>query len=72
MKDGLKKLIANLFDCDVADILDETGPGDLKGWDSLGHVVLMSAIQEEFGTRHLGADEPALHHRDTSWSAVGE
>lgn len=50
MKDALKKLMANLFDCDVADLRDETGPGDLKGWDSLGHVALMAAIQDEFGT----------------------
>lgn len=49
MKDRLNKLIANLFDCDVTDLSDETGPGDLKGWDSLGHVALMAAIQEEFG-----------------------
>jgi len=50
MKDQLKKLMANLFSCDVADLSDETGPGDLKGWDSLGHVALMAAIQDEFGT----------------------
>jgi len=50
MKDRLKKLIASLFHCEVGELLDETGPGDIRGWDSLGHVALMAAIQKEFGT----------------------
>jgi acyl carrier protein len=49
MKDRLTKLIASLFQCDVAELSDETGPGDIRGWDSLGHVALMAAIQKEFG-----------------------
>ena len=49
MKDRLLKLMANLFKCDVAELADEVGPGDVRGWDSLGHVALMAAIQDEFG-----------------------
>ena len=56
MKDQLKKLMASLFDCEIADLRDATGPGDLKGWDSLGHVALMTAVQEEFGT-HIPVEE---------------
>lgn len=29
-------------------INDECGPGELDGWDSLGHVILMNAIQKEY------------------------
>lgn len=50
MKDRLIKLMANLFRCDVAELTDDVGPGEIQGWDSLGHVALMAAIQEEFGT----------------------
>jgi acyl carrier protein len=50
MKDRLKKLMAGLFQCDLDELHDETGPGDVRGWDSLGHVALMAAIQKEFGT----------------------
>jgi len=46
----LKMLIANLFKCNVADLIDATGPGDVPGWDSLGHVTLMAEIQKQFGT----------------------
>lgn len=29
-------------------INDDHGPGELDGWDSLGHVILMNAIQKEY------------------------
>lgn len=46
----LKVLIANLFKCDVSELTDAVGPGDVPGWDSLGHVTLMAEIQKQFGT----------------------
>jgi acyl carrier protein len=46
----LKALIAGLFTCDVSQLTDDVGPGDIPGWDSLGHVTLMAAIRQEFGT----------------------
>ena len=33
-----------------------SGPGDIRGWDSLGHVALMAAIQDEFGA-HVPVEE---------------
>jgi acyl carrier protein len=45
----LKSLIAELFKCSLAEVTDGTGPGDLPGWDSLGHVTLMTEIQRRFG-----------------------
>jgi acyl carrier protein len=52
----LKHLIAELFKCDVAEVTDNTGPGDLPGWDSLGHVTLMTEIQRRFD-RHVPIEE---------------
>jgi acyl carrier protein len=46
----LKHLIAHLFKYPVEQLDDNVGPGDIPGWDSLGHVSLMAAIQEEFGS----------------------
>jgi acyl carrier protein len=45
----LKSLVAGLFKCDVGQLTDQTGPGDIPGWDSLGHVLLMTEIQKQFG-----------------------
>lgn len=52
----LKALMANLFKCDVAELDDSTGPGDIAGWDSLGHVALMAEIQSQFGT-HIPVED---------------
>ncbi len=48
--DKLRQLMADLFKCPLSDLADETGPGDIAGWDSLGHVSLMAEIQKHFGT----------------------
>jgi acyl carrier protein len=52
----LKRLIADLFKCDIADLTDATGPGDVPGWDSLGHVTLMVEIQKQFG-QHVPVED---------------
>ncbi len=56
LKQQLLELIADLFKCDVATLSDETGPGDLPAWDSLGHVALMARVQEKFG-RHVPVED---------------
>lgn len=45
----LINLMADLFSCEISDIEGSTGPGDVAGWDSLGHVSLMSEIENQFG-----------------------
>jgi acyl carrier protein len=50
IKEDLKQVMADLFKCEVDELTDETGPGDIPGWDSLGHVALMARIQERFGS----------------------
>ena len=50
-KARLKGVIARLFKYDAAALSDSMGPGDLPGWDSLGHMTLMVEIQKEFGKR---------------------
>ena len=52
----LKSLIAELFMCNPADVTDATGPGDIPGWDSLGHVTLMTEIQRRFG-KHVPIED---------------
>ena len=49
-------LIAKLFECPVEQLTGATGPGDITGWDSLGHVSLMAEIQDEFGT-HIPVED---------------
>ena len=52
----LKTLMANLFQCGEDELTSETGPGDINGWDSLGHVTLMTEIQNRFG-KHIPVED---------------
>jgi len=52
----LKKLMVDIFQCSESDLSDDTGPGDINGWDSLGHVSLMTEIQTRFG-KHVPVED---------------
>jgi acyl carrier protein len=36
---------------DTGALTDATSPGDISGWDSLNHIVLINAIEERFGIK---------------------
>jgi acyl carrier protein len=42
---------AEVLDESQSDVRPETVRADLTGWDSLGHLVLMSALDERFGIK---------------------
>ncbi len=52
----LRKLMIDLFQCEESELTDDTGPGDINGWDSLGHVSLMAEIQTRFG-KHIPVED---------------
>lgn len=37
------------FDVDPQSITLETKPGDIPAWDSMGHVALVSSLEQAFG-----------------------
>lgn len=49
MQERVKKLMAQLFELAPEQIPDDAALGALKGWDSLGHISLMMAVEQEFG-----------------------
>lgn len=45
----LEKLLREtLFLSDSVQITNESGPGNLEGWDSLGHITFISAVENSF------------------------
>ena len=50
LDERLKRLVADVFRYPQEELVDRMGPGDIPGWDSLGHVALMAEVQHEFGT----------------------
>ncbi len=43
----LQNIFREVFDDELLQISDDTDPDTLKAWDSLGHIRLISAIEEE-------------------------
>ncbi|HEX5080248.1 MAG TPA: acyl carrier protein [Geminicoccaceae bacterium] len=48
MDDRLREIVAELFDLEPALVRDELTPEDVELWDSLNHLRLVSAVEEEF------------------------
>ena len=45
----LQGVAREVFEDDGLEIADSLGPHDVRGWDSLGHIRLISATEEAFG-----------------------
>jgi acyl carrier protein len=48
MDSRLKQVFSNVFLVDSNTITDETSPDNLASWDSIGHLNLITSIEEEF------------------------
>ena len=48
MQERIKKVMSSVFGLPEREIPDSAAFDHLKGWDSLGHITLMMAIEQEF------------------------
>ncbi|MGH6918689.1 MAG: acyl carrier protein [Geminicoccaceae bacterium] len=48
MNDKLTEIVAELFDLELAAVNDALTPEDAELWDSMNHLRLVSAVEEEF------------------------
>ena len=48
MKDRVKKVISAVFNIDIELINNESSPDNIENWDSLKHMNLIVALEEEF------------------------
>jgi acyl carrier protein len=49
MVDKIKEIMASVFKCEKSDIDENSSPDTIEKWDSLGHMNLVVALEEEFG-----------------------
>jgi acyl carrier protein len=49
MDERIRELFAALMQVAPAEVSDETTPAKLERWDSLNHMITVSAFEEEFG-----------------------
>ena len=51
MEDRIKEVMAAVFEIPVYEITDESSPDNIESWDSLKHMNLILALEEEFGVQ---------------------
>jgi acyl carrier protein len=51
MEERVKKIMADVFLLDVSEITENSSPDSIPQWDSIGHLNLVTAIEEEFGIK---------------------
>lgn len=49
MESRIKSVMASVFEVDSSQINSDTSPDTLESWDSLKHMNLILALEEEFG-----------------------
>ncbi len=47
----LNEVFRDVFDDDDITVTDETTAKDVDGWDSLEHINLINAVEQEFGVK---------------------
>jgi acyl carrier protein len=60
MRLRIQRIFREYFDDDQLEIWDEMSPRDLPAWDSLMHVKLLIALEEEFGVQFTTAEAGEL------------
>lgn len=48
MLERLQQIFRDTFDDETLTISPETTPDDIDGWDSLAHISIIAAVQDEF------------------------
>lgn len=51
MEDRIKNVMSAVFGVPVGDITDEASPDTIESWDSLNHMNLVLALEEQFGVQ---------------------
>ena len=51
MHDKLTEIVSELFDLNPTSVRDELTPEDVELWDSLNHLRLITAVEQEFAIR---------------------
>ena len=46
--DKIKKVISIVFEIDLDKIKDNSSPDNIENWDSLRHMMLIGALEDEF------------------------
>jgi len=51
LRDRLLRVVADTLDVPGADVSIDSSCNDLTPWDSVGHIMVMLAVEQEFGVK---------------------
>lgn len=60
MSEAIKEIMAQVFQIEVASINEDTSPDSVDRWDSLKHMQLIMALEDEFGIEFPDESIPEL------------
>ncbi len=60
MQERIKVVMAQIFNVDIDSITEESSPENIERWDSLKHIQLVLAIEDEFDITFSDDDIPNL------------
>jgi acyl carrier protein len=60
LRDEVQKVFRAVFDDDQLVLVDNMTADDVPGWDSLGHLNLVIALEKHFGIRFATAEISSL------------
>lgn len=59
-----REVVANTFGLAPADVLDSTSPATVPVWDSLHHLTLVVALEDQFGVTYTSDEIPQMNSLD--------
>ncbi len=60
MQERIRVVMAQIFNVDIDSITEESSPENIERWDSLKHIQLVLAIEDEFDITFSDDDIPNL------------
>ena len=60
MREKILQVVADVFEINIAEIPENASPGVIANWDSLRHMNLIVALEEEFKITFNDNDIPEL------------
>ena len=68
----VKNILADVLGLDVSEVDDTTSKDTVEAWNSLNHLTVVMALEEEFGVQFSDDDMVALVSLPAVVSIVGE
>ena len=72
MENRIKKVMGDIFNIDVNSINDKSSSDSIENWDSLKHVNLLVALEEEFDVEFDDVDLENLLNFQLIYTAIRE